>query len=174
MIGETDRLNRSVLQLLSFSRPALETEEEVNLSELLETTVGVLARDQAPERIWIEPRIEPDLKLKRASPELIKQVVLNLALNAIQASEPGGTVRVEAARQPDGSVAIRVTDQGPGIPVEIREKIFEPFFTTRQKGTGLGLAIVRKNVRHLNGDIRIESPVEGGRGTTVTVTLAAP
>jgi len=173
VIGETDRLNRSVLQLLSFSRPAPEQETEVNVAEILETTAEVLARQHAAAGIRVEHRVEPGLRLRRANPEMVKQIVLNLALNAIQASPPEGRVSLEGQTAEDGKIRIAVTDQGPGIPAEIRERIFEPFFTTKQKGTGLGLAIVRKNVRHLNGEIHIESPVADGRGTRVSVTLGA-
>ena len=171
IVGEVDRLNQSVQQLLHFSRPAPEPEGEVNLSELLETTAGVLARQYAGEQIRIERRIEPGLKLKLASREQVQQVVLNLTLNAVQACGPRATVRLEAGRGPDGRIRLAVTDEGPGIPAELREKIFEPFFTTKQKGTGLGLSIVRKNVRQLGGEIRIESPAADGRGTSITVSL---
>ena len=99
--------------------------------------------------------------------------MLNLALNAAQATEAKGKVRLEAGTQGDGKIRISILDEGPGIPFEIREKVFEPFFTTKQRGTGLGLAIVRKNVRHLGGEIVIESPVAEGRGTRMLVTLSA-
>jgi len=171
LVGEIDRLNRSVQQLLNFSRPAPEVEVEVDVTALLEATAGVLAREHAGGHLRIEQRIAPHLRLKRANPEMVQQVVLNLALNAIQASESSGAVRVEAVGEPAGSVCITVSDQGPGIPAGIGEKIFEPFFTTKQRGTGLGLAIVKKNVGQLRGQIRVESPIETGRGTRVAVTL---
>jgi signal transduction histidine kinase len=84
-----------------------------------------------------------------------------------------GEIRLEAEGVPGGKVVLAVTDQGPGIPEAIHEKIFEAFFTTKQRGTGLGLAIVRKNVRHLGGEIIVESPVAEGRGTRMVVTLPA-
>ena len=173
ILSEVDRLNRTVQQLLSFSRPELEAEQEVNLSELLETTAGVLGRQYAAEQIRVEHRIEPGLKLRLKSTEALEQIVLNLAINAVQASAPSSAVCVAAGARPDGCILIAVTDQGPGIPPELREKVFEPFFTTKQKGTGLGLAIVKKNVRQLGGEIQVESPIAGGRGTRVTVVLPA-
>jgi signal transduction histidine kinase len=171
VVAEIDRLNRSVQQLLTFSRPAPEAEGEVDVSELLEATAGVLAREYEAAQIRIERRIEPRLRLLRGSPEMIKQVVLNLALNAVQASRAGGAVTLEAGPGAAGRVRIAVSDQGPGIPADLREKIFEPFYTTKQKGTGLGLSIVRKNVRQMGGEIRVESPVENGGGTRFEVTL---
>ena len=171
VVAEIDRLNRSVQQLLTFSRPAPEAEGEVDVSELLEAIAGVLAREYESAQIRIERRIEPRLRLLRGSPEMIKQVVLNLALNAAQASRAGGAVTLEAGPGAAGQVRIAISDQGPGIPADLREKIFEPFYTTKQKGTGLGLSIVRKNVRQMGGEIRVESPVENGGGTRFEVSL---
>lgn len=173
LIGETDRLNRSVQQLLSFSRPVPEKRQEVDLTDLLVTMAELLEREYAGRQIRIEHRIAPQLKMRHGSPELVKQIVLNLAINAIQATEPGGGVYLEAKVETTANVTISVRDQGPGIPAEIREQIFEPFFTTKQRGTGLGLAIVRKNVRQLGGGIRIQSPITEGRGTCVVITLPA-
>jgi signal transduction histidine kinase len=173
MLEEIDRLNRCVQQLLNFSRPVPEVQTEVDLSGMLESIANMLARQYSPAEVRIEHSIGAPLKLKRTNPELIKQIVLNLMLNAVQASPPGGVVRLEAKAGDNASVCIAVSDQGSGIPVEIREKIFEPFFTTKQKGTGLGLAIVRKSVRHLGGDISVESPIQEGRGTRIVVTLPA-
>ena len=163
ILGEVDRLNRTVQQLLSFSRPAPGREDEVNLSELLALTAEVLAREYSAGEIRVEHCIEPQLTLRKASTEALQQVVLNLVLNAIQASPPGSTVKLEARTLPAGNIAITVRDQGPGIPSEIRARMFEPFFTTRHKGTGLGLAIVRKNVGEMRGTIEVESPVAGNR-----------
>lgn len=171
ILGEVDRLNRTVQQLLSFARPGSTREDEVHLSELLAVTAEVLQRVHATAETRIEHSIEPQLKLRRASTEALQQVVLNLVLNAIQASPPGSTVTLEACTDRAGDIAITVTDQGTGISPEIRARMFEPFFTTRHKGTGLGLAIVRKHVEEMRGSIEVESPVAANRGARVTVTL---
>lgn len=171
ILGEVDRLNRTVEQLLSFARPEFAREDEVNLSELLALTGDALQRVHANAETRVEHSIEPQLKLRRASTEALQQVVLNLVLNAIQASPPGSTVRLEAGTAAAGNIAIAVTDEGIGIPPEIRARMFEPFFTTRHKGTGLGLAIVRKHVEEMRGSIEVESPVTRNRGARVTITL---
>jgi signal transduction histidine kinase len=111
------------------------------------------------------------LKLKRGNPEVVRQILLNLVINAVQASGPDGTICLVAGARPPGKISISVSDGGPGIPDQIRDKVFEPFFTTKQRGTGLGLAIVRKNVLHLGGEIQVESPILDGRGTRFEVTL---
>jgi two-component system sensor histidine kinase HydH len=171
MIGEIDRLNSSVVQLLSFARMTPAKETEVELSVMLENTARMLNRQFAAEGIHIEYGGQAGLRLERSNPEVIQQIVLNLALNAAQASRQGDAVQIEARRCPDGSTAIRVADQGSGIAAELRKQIFDPFFTTKQKGTGLGLAIVKRNVDQLRGAIEVESPLADGRGTAVTVLL---
>jgi signal transduction histidine kinase len=170
ILGEVDRLNRTVRQLLSFARPTPAQEEEVDLSEVLEITVEVLAREHASAGIRIEHRVERGLRLRKAGTEALQQVILNVVLNAIQASPTGSVVLVEARAAPAG-IVIAVTDEGPGIGAELRERMFEPFFTTRQKGTGLGLAIVRKNVQQMRGTIAVESPVEDGHGARITIAF---
>jgi signal transduction histidine kinase len=171
LVAETDRLNRSMQQLLTYSRPLPEAAGEVALSELLESTAEFFARESSKQDVGIERQIAPDLKLARADRQTVQQVVLNLLLNAVQASPAGGRVELEADREAGGRIRIRITDEGPGIPEAIREKIFEPFFTTKQQGTGLGLAIVRKNIRQLDGEFELQTPVAGGRGTSVSVLL---
>jgi signal transduction histidine kinase len=171
LVSETDRLNNSMQQLLTYSRPLPEPAGEVLLSELLDSIAGFIARESSRQNVGIERRIAPDLKLARADRQTVQQVLLNLLLNAVQASPAGGRVQLEAAREADGRIRIRITDEGPGIPEAIREKIFEPFFTTKQQGTGLGLAIVRKNIRQLDGELELQTPVAGERGTSVSVLL---
>jgi signal transduction histidine kinase len=174
IIDEADRLNRAVQQLLSFSRPLQEQPpQEVDLSRLLENLAQSLARQYDCDRIRITHGIQPGLKLNRGDPEIVRQIVLNLLLNAVQASETGGEVRLEAALTDRQRVSVAVSDNGSGIPADIRDRIFEPFFTTKQRGTGLGLAIVRKSVLHVGGTVEVRSPTGEGRGTRVEVTLPA-
>jgi signal transduction histidine kinase len=173
IVGETNRLNSCVEQLLTFSRPFPEDRGDVTVLNLLEGISRVLNQEYAGRGIRIEHRAPPDLTLRNVDPQSLHQIVLNLALNAVQASAPESTVELFAERLAEGAVAITVADQGTGVPAEIRERIFEPFFTTKLKGSGLGLAIVSKNVRHLGGDVRLKSPVNDGHGTAVTVTLPA-
>ncbi len=171
IVAETDRLTNCVQQLLTFSRPAPPASADVPLSSLLDNIAHALARDCDSQGIRIEYSIEPDLIVAGADPQIVQQTVLNLMLNAVQACGRGAAVRLEASRRPDGAIVIVVSDQGAGIPPEIRERVFDAFFTTKQKGTGLGLAIVRKNVSHMGGEITLESPIADGRGTRVTLVL---
>jgi signal transduction histidine kinase len=173
IVAEINRLNSCVEQLLTFARPIPKGAGEIALPDLLEDISRVLSREYAGRHIRIEHRAPRDLTLKNVDPQSLHQIVLNLALNAAQASYPEGVVEMRAERGAGGKVTITVADHGAGIPLEMRAKVFEPFFTTKQKGSGLGLAIVAKNVRHLGGDVRLESPVNGETGTAITVTLPA-
>jgi signal transduction histidine kinase len=161
--SEATRLDNSLRQLLGFSRPAPELNEDVDLAELVEATVAALRKQAELEGVRMEALIEPDVRHAHGNRELWQQIVLNLLLNALQASPKGATVTVTLTAQP----RFTVTDHGPGIPADLRERVFDPFFTTKQKGTGLGLAIVRRNARALGGEVMIESPPGGGASISV-------
>ena len=113
--------------------------------------------------------------LFRSDPAQVKQLFLNLLLNAIEAMGPGGQLTVaiiRLQRQGQSSIQVAVTDAGPGIPDAIRSKIFEPFFTTKSRGSGLGLAISRSITDAHKGTITVERS-RGGTGTTVLVEFPA-
>jgi two-component system NtrC family sensor kinase len=115
--------------------------------------------------------LAPDLPRVFVDPDQIRQVAINLILNAGAAMEGGGTITVGTAPAGPGHVEIVVRDEGAGIAPENLERIFEPFFTTKARGTGLGLAITKRIVEQHQGKIMVESEV--GRGTAVTVRLPA-
>ena len=148
-----------------------ESKGEIAVAELLDSVSRVLNREYTEQEVHFEHRAPNGLTLKNVDPQSLHQIVLNLAINAAQASPAGGVVEMEAAYGAGDNVVITVADQGAGIPAEIHTKIFDPFFTTKQKGSGLGLAIVAKNVRHLGGAVRLESRSNGNSGTSIVVTL---
>src|SRR5262249_39658980 len=137
--GEVDRLSRSVTQLLSFSRPGAVASPTAMLSEIIDGIL-TLARPEADARVIQCTRaLNNDLRVDGSVAGALKEIVLNLVLNAVQAAR--GHVEIEG--ESTGSILrIAISDDGPGIAESEREQIFEPFFTTRQRGTGLGLAIV--------------------------------
>ncbi|HBZ54038.1 MAG TPA: hypothetical protein DEO88_01420, partial [Syntrophobacteraceae bacterium] len=107
-----------------------------------------------------------------ADPDQIKQVLLNLLYNALDAMGESGTVGIKSLAT--GSKArILIQDSGPGIPEELRSRIFDPFFTTKAHGTGLGLAISRNIVQDHGGTIEVECPAEGGTTFTIELPLAS-
>jgi two-component system sensor histidine kinase HydH len=162
---ESDRLNRMVSDLLDFARPSAPRMRPSSIVELLDEVAAAVG----DPRISIE--VVPDLPLIDADARTLRQAVLNVVLNAIQAIGARGrlTIRAQLAAVDDVERAcIEVIDDGPGIPPHVREHIFEPFYTTKACGTGLGLAIVKRIIDAHRGDIAIESSTSG---TTFTLRL---
>jgi signal transduction histidine kinase len=169
--GEVDRLNRSVSQLLSFSRPAVVASSSASLLEIVESVLAI-SRSEAEERsikVKLNLSANPQFDGERAA--ALKEILLNLVLNAAQSIRRDGEVKIESALNGGNQLHLAVTDDGIGIPATLHEKIFEPFFTTKQRGTGLGLPIVARRVRELDGTIRLTSPVVGGHGTRFDLDL---
>ena len=105
-------------------------------------------------------------------PEQIREALVNLEMNALEAMPQGGTLRIVLAGKENTDVVIRISDTGEGIPSGQESKIFDPFFTTKEQGTGLGLSIVHSVVKNHGGTISVMS--NGGEGTTFTLTLPLP
>jgi C4-dicarboxylate-specific signal transduction histidine kinase len=171
IIVEVDRLDGIAKQMLQYGRPASTETTDVNLGELFENTTWAVAREYAGRGVNIERFVAPDVVLRGINGQALHLIVLNLVLNAVQACDGGGSVRLSAVAGPERHVSITVSDPGPGIPAQLQERIFEPFVSMKPGGTGLGLAIVKKKVVELRGEIRLKSPVSDGHGTSITVTI---
>ena len=170
MVAEVDRLNRVVSELLDFARPAAITLVETNARELVDRALRLAEADIKAKQIVVSIDEEPGFPMVRISPERLTQALLNLFLNAVQAMEPGGRLRVAIRRQPEaGTFSLTVGDNGKGIAEADQALIFTPYFTTKPSGTGLGLAIVHQIVEAHGGGIRVDSAP--GAGTEFTVTL---
>jgi len=180
IVRESDRLSRLLSEFLDFSRVRVTEYRSLDLQEVARAAVRLVrAHPDCPADVVI------DLSGERAAMEgdedLIHRVVSNLVLNAVQAARPGARIRVHTARPaleevPTGMtlenpVALRVSDNGPGIPESVRERLFEPFVTGRVGGTGLGLAIVQRAVVAHRGLVLVDSIP--GRGATFTVYFPA-
>jgi len=159
-----DRIARIVEDLLHFARPPLERRSPVSLSRVAEEALRLAALHQGSP-VRVEAVLAPALPAVEASEDRLVQVALNLLLNARQAlgAREGGWIRVETGAEA-GRVTLRVRDNGPGVPSELRERIFDPFFTTRPpgEGTGLGLAIAFDIVREHDGSLELEPQAGGG------------
>jgi two-component system NtrC family sensor kinase len=166
---ESKRCKGIVQDLLSYARAPRPALQGTDLNALLEQIVDFAANHLDLNHVSLVRDFAPDLPPVSVDPDQIRQVALNLILNAGAAVKPGGTVTVATARCGPDDVEILFRDEGAGIPPENLEKIFEPFFTTKARGTGLGLAITKRIVEQHQGRITVESEV--GRGTTVTVRL---
>src|SRR6185369_13013957 len=141
MLARLESLDGMVKDLLLFARPRPARLAPVQLAPLLRDTAGFLASDAALRHV--EVVVEGDDPLLEADAQLLVQLFQNLLLNGAQAMRGRGrlTVRIDAT---GGTCRVSVTDHGPGIPPEARERIFEPFFTTKHRGTGLGLALAKR------------------------------
>jgi signal transduction histidine kinase len=148
--------------------------EPVDLAQSLSNTVAVLKSKARAKSIAVSVQLEPDLPRVRGFAGELNQIWGNLIDNALDAVSQAGRVDILAGRR-DGRIVVRVADNGPGIPVEIRERIFEPFFTTKPAGlgSGLGLDIVRRLVQHNDGEIEVESE-PGKTEFRVSLPIADP
>jgi signal transduction histidine kinase len=169
IIGETDRLARVVNQLLRFARPPRGETDVCEVSSVLDMVLPVVKPEADATGIEIEAEPAGHLSPVRMGEDSLKEVLFNLVYNCIQAMPGGGRLKIESAER-DGDVEVRISDTGPGIPEEIRDKIFEPFFTTKVSGTGLGLSIVKRRVEEIGGTVAVSQAREG---TTFTLVLPA-
>jgi signal transduction histidine kinase len=165
------RISSAVRGLLDYARPGPLTLSNVNLWRLADETMKFVAHQPMFRQIELQNCIPPDLSSITADSNQLSQVLMNLLLNAAQATAPGGRIAILADKAKFADVIeLRVRDTGCGIPPDILPHVFEPFFTTKRgKGTGLGLSISQAYVRSHGGDIQVESIPE--HGTTVRVTM---
>jgi two-component system sensor histidine kinase HydH len=172
MVQEVDRLNRVVSQLLEFSRPVGILPRPVDVTRLIGDSLKLIAGQAETRGIALKADLPPKALDAVIDGDRLSQVMLNLYLNAVEAMAPGGELRVGLSASPDGgSLIVRVSDTGRGIPAEALPQIFEPYFTTKPSGTGLGLAIAHNIVQAMGGAITVESRL--GHGTTFTLRIPA-
>jgi len=166
---ESKRCQKIVQDLLSYARTPKPILSRVDLNRLLTEIAGFASNHVDMQGVAIRLETDPDLPLIMADADQLRQVAINLILNAGGAMPEGGELVIGTKRVDERFVEFSFSDTGCGIPPDRLERIFEPFFTTREKGTGLGLAITRQIVEMHMGKIDVESRV--GEGTTVRVTL---
>lgn len=167
ILRQIDRLDTTVKDLLVFARPRPARFQRLNLERLVNRVTSFLTVQPDANGRTIHADVAESLELFADDVQL-EQLLVNILLNASQASPGGGKIRLTA--ESDGEdILIAVTDEGPGIPEDIRVHIFDPFYTTKARGTGLGLPICRRIVEAHSGAIDIESP--SGGGTRVAIRL---
>lgn len=179
IVEETDRLNRIVAQFLDYARELRLHPESISPAELVSSTVRALLAQGVPSQVRVVEDVAENLPPLVADAVNLRQVLLNLGLNAIQAMSAGGTLHLRVrrgvisggGRGRTEAVEFVVEDTGPGIAAEDVDKLFVPFFTTRHDGTGLGLAISQRIVQAHHGEIDVRSIV--GQGTRFFVRLPA-
>jgi PAS domain S-box-containing protein len=166
--SEFQRLDRVVKTLVDFSRPMELRLEETDLRSIGDEVVALASPEAAQLGVTVEHERSPKPMPTRVDEDLVKQALLNVVLNGIQAMHNGGTLTVRSYTTGENGT-IEVRDQGTGIPPEVRDKIFNLYFTTKTKGSGIGLAMTYRVLQLHNGALEFESEV--GKGTTFRLVL---
>ncbi len=169
--GEISRLDYIVTQFLQAIRPSAPQKTMVSLNDIVRETLELLRPELENRGQMIEENLARRLPSAPLDAAQIKQVLVNLIKNAMQAMTKGGQLTIQTGQSGSGSdgVWVSISDSGCGIPPEQQNRIFEPFYTTKKKGSGLGLMIVHRIVREHGGLIKVESQV--GKGTTFRIWL---
>lgn len=170
--SEAQRLSQMTKGLLNFSSHD-ETIGDADLNLTVDFILNFLNFEAAKRGVIVLKQFDHTLPIIRLDANLLKQILLNIFMNALQAMESsGGKLLVETTTAGSDNVRIIIADNGPGIPAESMDRIFDRYFTTKKsgEGTGLGLFVTRKLVENMGGDIKVASGA--GSGTTFTVTLA--
>jgi PAS domain S-box-containing protein len=170
IVDEVRRLEDFLAEVGSYAKFSEPQRRPADLNALIQETCQRLEPSLQESKIKLALELDPQLPELQFDPGHIRQVILNIAKNGIEAMGPGGTLTIVTGRQA-GRVFMQISDTGMGIPPEIKEKIFQPFFSSKPKGSGLGLAISQKIIEAHQGEITIDS--EPRKGTRVTIFLRA-
>jgi two-component system, NtrC family, sensor histidine kinase PilS len=178
---ESDRLSRLLSEFLDFARTGITRAKRIDIREIARDAIALVeANPRKPAGVSVVAVFPSSPLVVVGDDDLLHRAIFNLILNAAQASPPGGEVRVEAgALAPSqlprskanfgrGAVMLKVSDRGPGIADQIRDRLFEPFVTTKEHGSGLGLSIVHRAIESHHGYVLVDS---SDSGTTFTVVL---
>lgn len=161
--GEITRLDRVVKTFLDFTRPVDLAMRSVDLSALVREVTSLMAPQARLQNVTIDVAVPAAPAIIRGDPDLLKQAILNVVMNGMEAMKQGGSLEVHLSRE-DSQCIVRISDQGPGIPPELQAKVFQLYFSTKEKGSGIGLAMTFRAVQLHNGTIDFTSEV--GQGTT--------
>jgi two-component system sensor histidine kinase PilS (NtrC family) len=171
VVREGERLNALVTDFLAFARPREVVARPTDLGELAARVLELLRHEPRPQPVRFDADLDPGV-IAQVDPDLVRQVVWNVARNAAQAAtERAGVVRLGVRRGPFGA-EILIADEGPGIAADVLPRIFDPFFTTKTGGTGLGLAIAHSIVEAHRGSVLVSSTV--GQGTEFVLRFPLP
>jgi len=172
VVTEAERLEGLVTNLLDFARPKEPQISEFDLRQLLSDLQAMLQSKLQDSGIHLQIRGAPDALILRSDSNGLRQVLLNVLLNAVDAAPAGSTVTLQVLSAEDGgSIEMRIEDAGPGLGDRDPDELFQPFVTTKSRGTGLGLAVSRQIVERLGGRLRLSNIAEGGARCTIQLPL---
>jgi two-component system NtrC family sensor kinase len=167
---ETLRCRKIVTSLLDFARQSRPAKALHDINKVVRESMALTRKQAAFKDVAFEAVLSEQLPMIDIDKDQIQQCLINLALNSIEATDPGGKIRFTSGLVPEKEeVEITVSDTGHGMPENALDRIFEPFFTTKESGTGLGLAITHGIIQQHGGSIDVESSL--GEGTTFTIRL---
>jgi two-component system sensor histidine kinase HydH len=167
---ECRRLNRLLTNFINFARPPVPEYKRIVMGQLFDSVIALAEHTVRRNHTWLRKELADDLPAVECDPEQIKQVLLNLTINSIQAM-PGGGEIVLGARQKDRNIVVYVRDQGSGICEADIERVFDPFFTTKESGTGLGLPVAHQIVSRQGGVLSATRNADKGMTFTVELPL---
>ena len=172
IIGETERSQKIVRNLLDFARESETAVVPLQLEKVLRKSINLVANQVKLAKIQLKADIPSDLPPIHSDPQLLSQVFVNIMLNAIDALPKKGQIFISVdSNREDGFICIDIKDNGPGMPEHVLQRVFEPFFTTKPQGqgTGLGLSVSRGIIGKLGGHIRVKSEVN--KGTVFSIMI---
>jgi PAS domain S-box-containing protein len=170
VLSEVSRIDRSVVNLLSYSKPRKPEFHKLNLVNLIENVISFLKKVADSKNIRLHLAVPSEIPHVTGDENELKQLFMNFILNSLEAIQEKGNVWIKIKSPFDSKVNIEVADDGPGIPPEQLGKIFQPFFTSKKNGTGLGLATCKRIVSNHGGLIQVQS--KPGKGTRFIIDLA--
>ncbi len=174
LIQETERMNRTITEMLSLTRPMTLNRELLHVGALLTKSLDFLRTECESRGVSVDLKLDENLPPVQGDRDRLHQVFMNIFLNSLQSMENGGKLTVAAYRnnRSFSKVFVSIRDTGEGMDRETLGQVFYPYFTTKKHGTGIGLAITQKIMADHKGDITIES--EPGKGTTVQLIFPIP
>ncbi|MBI5524493.1 MAG: hypothetical protein HY910_17850 [Desulfarculus sp.] len=169
-VSEVDRLERVVSGLLEYTRPRQPRRFPLDLGESLRGTLDLMADDPRAQGVTMDLEVPEGLPPVQADPDQLRQVLVNLVVNALEALDGRGRLLIQAQAKKE-RVEVKVSDNGPGLPPGDPQQVFDPFFSTRERGSGLGLAIARRIAQAHGGDLQAANAAQGGAVFTLTLPL---
>jgi signal transduction histidine kinase len=169
IMEEADRINAMITNFLDYAKPMEPKFMRCNIVEVVDKSIRLISPQAKTQNVEVVREFPQKARYIKADPELIQHAFMNIELNALEAMETDGVLRINVLPNQGGRVLVNFSDTGKGMPPEISRKVFDPFFTTKEGGTGLGLSIAHTIVESHGGTITNVS--HGNRGTTFSVSL---